>query len=357
MLKTLRVTSLVMVLLAAVGVVAIAVFGLKGDPDIVDFLAKAGIVDKLRGEIGSDAPEEKSSPLVALAQAFALRIDPPPPPPPPKPDKPVAPPKELARNKVNPPIPTPKVQTQMKSDLLATVVYESFPTRSLALLKTTGNKQEWFRQGEKVGHLEIQEIRDGSVVFTQGGRNPQEKFVPAKPPVKSLLKSEQTTSAVPRPGSGSIVSPSPVPSVGAAVPGADAASTTRSARTTRPTNQTPRTQTNTSGRIQRVRSAPKPPSPQEQKRSLEQTMSGIEAIMNRQDESLSEEDRKKEDEMWKKLAEMLGSEKQQLEKTIESQDNSGKDDAEKTPSKNAAEKPEKKPQNTKKPAVADPNKP
>ena len=40
MLKTLRVTSLVTVILAAIGVVAIVVLGLKGDPQIKAFLAK-----------------------------------------------------------------------------------------------------------------------------------------------------------------------------------------------------------------------------------------------------------------------------------------------------------------------------
>ncbi|MHC5142924.1 MAG: hypothetical protein ACYSOY_04930, partial [Planctomycetota bacterium] len=208
MLKTLRVTSLVAVILAAIGVIAIAVLGLKGDPQVKDFLAKPGIVDELRKKAGQEGvQEEKSSPLVAMAKLIALRFDPPPPP------KPVVkgvkpqPPSETARAK--PTIPQPKVQTSAKFDLLATVVYETAPEKSLALLKTSANKQKWFRQGEKAGYLELQEIRDGSVVFSQRGREPEEIFVPAKPQTKSLLKSEQKTSTVPRTDLGSITAELP----------------------------------------------------------------------------------------------------------------------------------------------------
>ncbi|MFZ9024622.1 MAG: hypothetical protein ACO3BO_07725, partial [Anaerohalosphaeraceae bacterium] len=81
MLKTLRVTSVVTVILAAVGVITMAVLGLKGDPLVKDFLAKPGIVDQLKEKAGQEGvQEEKSSPLVAMAKLIALRLDPPPPP-------------------------------------------------------------------------------------------------------------------------------------------------------------------------------------------------------------------------------------------------------------------------------------
>lgn len=343
MLKTLRVTSLATVILAAIGVITIAVLGLKGDPQVKAFLGKPGIVDELRKKAGQEGvKDEKSSPLVAMAQAFALRIDPPPPPKPVVKDVKPQPRPETARAK--PVIPQPKPPTSAKFDLLATVVYETAPEKSLALLKTTANKQEWFRQGEKAGHLELQEIRDGSVVFTQRGKKPEEIFVPAKPQVKSLLKSDQKTSTAPRTGSGSITVQLPASGQGQ-TPQPDAASAANAAvaettnsgkvRMVRPARP------DVSSRVQRVRSVPAQPSPKDQKKSLDKTMSGIEDIMKRRDESVSEEDRKKEDEMWIRLLKELNTEKERLEVTAGAEEPS-ETDAEKTKIDQRKESAEKK---------------
>ena len=305
MLKTLRVTSLVTVVLTAIGVIAVVVLGLKGDPEIKDFLAKQGIVDELRGKSGQESTEEdKSSPLVALARAIALRLDPPPPPKPKVKDKPM-PPDTVARAK--PVIPQPKVQTSAKFELLATVLYQTAPEKSLALLKTTANKQEWFRQGEKAGHLELQEIRDGSVVFTQGGKKPEEIFVPAKPQ-KSLLKGNQPVSMT---GPGSITAQLPgqeTQTDAALAPNAVTSETTDSGKV-----RMVRSRPDVSSRIQRTRSTPRPAPPKEQKKSLNKTMSGIEAIMKRRDQSVSGEDRKKENDMWMRLLKELNTEKEKLD--------------------------------------------
>ena len=362
MLKTLKVTSLVTVILAATGVIAIVVMGLKGDPEIKDFLAKPGIVDELREKTGQEGvKDEKSSPLVALARLIALRFDPPPPPKPPTPD-PIKPPDKLAR--VEPKkqvIPTPKVVSVAKSDLLATVLYEFAPEKSLALLKTTGNKQEWFRQGDKVGHLEIKEVRDGSVIFTQGGKNPQERFVPAKPHSKSLLKNSQQIS---KGGPGSITASLPASGQGQArepdvmLPSeAAAAETMRSGskttdsgkvRLVRPSRSRP----DVSTRIQRARSTPPPASPKEQKKSLNKTMSGIEEIMKRQNDAVSGKDRKKENEMWMRLLKELNTEKKRLDTAAGAEEPPEKD-AEKTKPEQPKESTEKKTQDADKPAPAD----
>ncbi len=347
MLKTLRVTSLVTVILAAIGVITIVVLGLKGDPEIKAFLAKQGIVDELRGKAGQgEAQDDKSSPLVALARAVALRFDPPPPPKPKVKDRP---PDEIVRTKpALPDIPRPKGPTSAKFDLLATVVYKTAPEKSLALLKTTADKQEWFRQGEKAGHLELQEIRDGSVVFTQGGAKPQEIFVPAKPQTKSLLKGDRPVSTT---GPGSITAQLSGADT-ALAPQAVTAETTDSGkvRMVRPSRP------DVSSRIQRVRSTPPPAPSQEQKKSLNKTMSGIEAIMNRRDDSVSGKDRKKENEMWMRLLKELNTEKKRLD-TATGTEEPSKKDVEKTKAEQPKESTEKKPQDADKPAPADPNKP
>ncbi|MHC5122022.1 MAG: hypothetical protein ACYSO7_11035, partial [Planctomycetota bacterium] len=53
------------------------------------------------------------------------------------------------------------------------------------------------------------------------------------------------------------------------------------------------------------------------KKSLNKTMSGIENIMKRQDESGSGGDRKKENEMWMRLLKELNTEKERLEVAAE----------------------------------------
>ena len=353
MIKTLRVTSLVTVILAAFGVITIAVLGLKGDSPVKDFLAKPGIVDQLKEKAGQEGvQEEKSSPLVAMAKLIALRLDPPPPPPKPVVKDVPRPPAETVRAK--PSIPQPKVQTSAKFDLLATVVYETAPEKSLALLKMSANKQEWFRQGEKAGYLELQEIRDGSVVFSQRGREPEEVFVPAKPQVKSLLKSEQKTSTAPRTGLGSIKGQLPALNQ-AQVPQPDAASEAKAVtaettdsgnvRLVRPARP------DVASRIQRVRSTPQPAPPQEQKKSITKTMSGIEEIMKRQDEAVSGQGRKKENEMWMRLLKELNTEKERLETPAEepSEENTENKTKQPEPSK------ERKPQDADSPAPVEPN--
>ena len=345
MLKTLRVTSFIAIVLAVCGTAAMFFMGLKGDPEVKAFLERPGVAERFKGHSKKSSEKgDKTSPLVAQAHEFALRIDPPPPPKPPEPkkDTTVKPVAATARPKPEPP--KPKVQTTRYYDVLATVVYTSSPERSLALLGTTGNKQEWFRQGEKAGHLEIQEIRDGSVVFTQGGRNPEEKFVPAKPVTKSLLKKDQGVTAVRPTGSGRIGTQLPISTGGlantASLQTGDKTETGDSNNPAiRSINRGSRSRADISGRIQRIRSAPIQPessvsaeSPREQKKILDETMTGIEEIMNRQDESLSKEEREQENEMWMELIETLKTEKESLEQAVEAKDDP-KDEASKEEAK------------------------
>ena len=64
---------------------------------------------------------------------------------------------------------------------------------------------------------------------------------------------------------------------------------------------------------------PEQPSAQEQKEQLEETMTGIEEIMNNQDESLSPEEREKEQEIWAELMQILKAENENLNKVIETE--------------------------------------
>ena len=178
MLKTLQITSLIVLILAVCGVVLVVFWGLRKDPEILDYLEKPGVVARFEDQAGDGENKELQSPLVAQASAFALRIDPPPPPAPPKQeDKPKPQPTRTVTRtpppEPKPVTPTPKVTSTAKFSLLATVVCESNPDRSMVLLRQTGGKNEWFWQGEKVGHLQVAQVRNGSAIFSQNGRNEQ----------------------------------------------------------------------------------------------------------------------------------------------------------------------------------------
>ncbi|HOK94814.1 MAG TPA: hypothetical protein PK052_00815 [Anaerohalosphaeraceae bacterium] len=254
------------------------------------------------------------SPLVAQAKSFALRINPPPPPEPVKPKiepKPAPTPAQASTQPAQPPV--PKVQASVKFDLLATVRYETAPEKSLALV-STGSKLEWFRQGEKVGQHEIKEIRDGSVIFTQAGGKPQEIFVPAKTEVKSLLKNEQKAVSAVRGPTGIQDTPAAGPNGMQDQPGVADAEAVRAARTRETAVSTRST---VDARIQRVRSAPPVPTVEEQKASIESSILGIHEIMARQDDNLSEEERRQENQMWAELLQALNQEKENLEKAAQ----------------------------------------
>ncbi len=107
--------------------------------------------------------QEHVSPLMAAASAFAANLNPPAPvkapavvseAPRPAPAAPV----------VRPPVSSPKVT------VCGTSCCDDQPQRSMALILEPGSKEpaRWVRRGAQVGHLVIQEIRPGAVVYLDG---------------------------------------------------------------------------------------------------------------------------------------------------------------------------------------------
>ncbi len=185
-------------LAAVCSVIALIVFGLKGDSEIIEFLKKPGVVDEAKDRTQDVVDKKKDeSPLVKQSKALALRIDPPKPKVVRKKPRPKVVKKKPKPKVVKPP--RPKSRVNARFTLLATLQCDD-PTRSMVLLKQTGGKEEWFWQGERVGHLDINEVRNGSVVVSQGGRKQQVLFVPDKPKIQTLLKDESSKMAAKRNG-------------------------------------------------------------------------------------------------------------------------------------------------------------
>ena len=330
MLKTLRITSLIALVLAVCGVLFTVFWGLRENPDVVAYLDNPGIVKQFEDKVTDGGKKELKTPLVDEAHKFALRINPPPPPAPPTPvkkDPPVVKKGPERKAPTPTPPPTPKVKTDAKFTLLATVLCQADPSRSMVLLSQTvgrEKKQEWFWQGERVGNLDIDEVRNGSAIFSQGGRNPQEYFVPVKPQEKSLLKADAVGSKpsvtgsssinvrLDAPGEDSATAAANIPSAESGRP-ANVSVASRSAQITRKEDTSEARRAEVSSRIRRIRTVPKQPTPAEQKASLENSISTIQEIMSRAESGADEEQRKKENETWARFLKTLQEEKENIQ--------------------------------------------
>jgi hypothetical protein len=183
MIKTLRITSIIAVVLAAGLLVFPAIFGLRSDKEIEDFLNLPGVVEKFRQARGDErrTTKDEISPLVAAAQVFGRYLNPPPPPRPvitkrDRPPKPTAVPL--------PPTPKERVHSA-KFNLIATSVHATQPELSLALIDQPGKGRNWVRPGTVVSYLTIEQIKDGFVVL-KGTKETFEKPVQPRPLQRSL---------------------------------------------------------------------------------------------------------------------------------------------------------------------------
>ena len=185
MIKTLRITSIISALLAAVFVVFPGVLGAHSDEQIEEFLRSPGVVEEFRKDRGGKADVGKSqiSPLVKQAEAFALYLNPPKKPKPTKRQTTKTRKKDLISAR-----PKPK-EVSAKFTLIGTSLYASHPELSLALIDEPGKGLSWVRQSSKVGHLTIEQVKDGVVVVRDAQRT-FELTVAERPEKINLLKGE-----------------------------------------------------------------------------------------------------------------------------------------------------------------------
>jgi hypothetical protein len=194
-----------------------AVYGVRSDPKIEEFIKSPGAVDKFTAAKGQNpAPKNaETSPLVKYAIDYHTILNPPPPPPPKV--APGAAPQAVAA-------PAPPV-VAAKFDLIATSYYASHPEQSFVLIDEPGKGLHWVKQGSAVGHLTIETVKDGAIIVRDGQRT-SEMTVKVQEPWRKLLKNPppltrpSTSSAEPaspaaqaptgRPGPESSIRPSPV---------------------------------------------------------------------------------------------------------------------------------------------------
>ncbi len=237
MIKTLRITSVVAVLFAAVVLASVLGFrrpiallhlnlGTRGDKQVENILGGPSAVDRFKEKFGNKVKggDDTAPPLVKEATALEGIINP----------RPEAGTPGL-RNL--PPKPTqgikPPVAVSAKFELLG-LCYSSDAKTSLAYIRTPEGAYQWVGPGTEIGRLTIKEIRRSSIVCVDGGRDVEMPVTPP-PETASLLEADNASTAtsepsLPRPAVGTKATASPVkPSVTASP---KAAGATTSPKTT-----------------------------------------------------------------------------------------------------------------------------
>jgi len=159
MTKTLRITSVVVAAAILTGVlmeyfVFPTDFNVGADQRVEKVLDSPGVIELFKQTKGAraGAAGNQSSPLVQQAIAYAGYLNP----------KPTAkkPPLKSGRKS---PIPTGPATTP-KFLVFATTYFEGNPQLSQALIDEPGKGRHWVRQSSMVGHLLIEQVKDGVVV-------------------------------------------------------------------------------------------------------------------------------------------------------------------------------------------------
>jgi hypothetical protein len=220
MIRTLRITSVIAVILAVVVLASVLGFlrptsflhlnsGGGGDKQIEKILSGPSAVDRFKEKFGTKPPDaETTPPLVKEATLLEGIINPReeavrPTPPGGSQGKPTG-------------RPVPPVATSAKFDLLG-ICYSPDAKLSLAYIRLVDGPYQWVGPGSEIGRLTIKEIRRSSIVCVDGGRDVE---IPVTPPPETanLLEADNASAmpepSLPRQAAGSKATASPVkPSV------------------------------------------------------------------------------------------------------------------------------------------------
>ena len=156
MIKTLRITSFLAAILAITFFVTLVVYGVHKDENIEKYLNSPDVITQFKTAKGSLAKTDDNqiSPLVQQAQAFALILKPP------KPKETVRTP-STGRSKPNV---AAEPNVKPKFTIKGTSYFEANPELSMVLIDEPGKGTHWVRQSAMVGHLLIEDVKDGLVI-------------------------------------------------------------------------------------------------------------------------------------------------------------------------------------------------
>jgi hypothetical protein len=161
MINTLRITGVIAVLLAGALFVFPVVFGVRSDQRLNEFLGSPSAREKFEKAADSKAQpnEDRASPLVQQAEAFALYLNPPK----------STPASGLKPDKTAGLLPVPTTVSP-KFKVFVTSYCQDDPDLSLALIDEPGRGRHWVRKSSSVGHLVVDQVKDGVVVIRNDGQ-------------------------------------------------------------------------------------------------------------------------------------------------------------------------------------------
>jgi len=164
MIKTLRITSVVAVILAILFFAFPIIYGVRNDENVEKFLNSPTVIEKFQAASGdrTQTTTNQEHPLVQQAKAFALIINPP---------KQQVEVRKTTKN-TGSRARAGELDNSPKFKVKATSYYAQNPELSLALIDEPGKGTHWISKSDTVQHLIIDEIRDGVVIV----RNDKETF-------------------------------------------------------------------------------------------------------------------------------------------------------------------------------------
>lgn len=189
MIKTLQITSILAVIMAAVLLVSSVVFGVARDEQAEAFLKSPTLKEqfsKISARLSKRGDASQTSPLVSRAQQFAEIINPP------KPKVPVPKTQRVVVDRVKPPEPTALFK------VIGTSYCQADPAMSLVFIDEPGKGLRWVRQGSEIMHVVIEEVKDGAIVVREGDKT-REMQAEERPLTVSLLEGAASSAAVPPP--------------------------------------------------------------------------------------------------------------------------------------------------------------
>lgn len=182
MIKTLRITSV----LVAMGAIALlgfsVVYGIEKDSEVQALIESAGPVAQFEQNQGRTAAQKNVNtkhPLVVAAEEYALLLNPP---------------KMATRTPVRRNPATNKIKASVANNissstrLVGTCYNAEDPNLSFALVDVPGKGQRWISLKDKIDHHMVHEILDGELVLLNGSQ--RQVLTVEKKATLSLIKGE-----------------------------------------------------------------------------------------------------------------------------------------------------------------------
>ena len=178
----------ILICLSAGAVLALCIIDLGHHDPVVESICQQPSVLRRFEELRSqpDNLTEKNAPLVVQAQAFAVYLNGPV----------VQKKKEVVATGRRPPgniAKTPKIRAvpTARFKLEGTSYYPQQPERSIALIRAPGSSEEnqrWVKEGERLDHFVIHEIKRGIVVYQDRNEQLHEMSIERKTATRSLVR-------------------------------------------------------------------------------------------------------------------------------------------------------------------------